>query len=88
MTYSWNSSSLFFFYHYTYRLISFLNGVEPLGGKSPITGKKTSFTSLKTMGAKWLGMLCSIPSGLCIGPEGPIIHISALLGMYYFLYSQ
>ena len=40
------------------------------------------------MGAKWLGMLCSIPSGLCIGPEGPIIHISALLGMYYFLYSQ
>ena len=56
--------------------------MEPLGGKSPITGKKTSFTSLKTMGAKWLGMLCSIPSGLCIGPEGPIIHISALLGYW------
>jgi chloride channel 7 len=63
-------------------LIAFLNGVEPNGGISPLTGKKTSFVSLKTMGAKFLGMLCSIPSGLCIGPEGPIIHISALLGYW------
>jgi len=63
-------------------LIAFLNGVEPVGGKSSLTGKQTSFVSLKTMGAKFVGMLCSIPSGLCIGPEGPIIHISALLGYW------
>jgi H+/Cl- antiporter ClcA len=63
-------------------LISFLNGVEPPGGKSPITGKVTSFVSVQTMTAKFLGMLASIPSGLCIGPEGPIIHISALLSYW------
>jgi H+/Cl- antiporter ClcA len=63
-------------------LISFLNGVEPPGGKSPITGKLTSFVSVQTMTAKFLGMLASIPSGLCIGPEGPIIHISALLSYW------
>ena len=63
-------------------LISYLNGVKPSGGKSPITKKMTSFTSVKTMIAKSAGMLCSIPSGLCIGPEGPIIHISALLAYH------
>ena len=52
------------------------------GGKSPITKQKTSWVSLRTMSAKFLGMLCSIPSGLAIGPEGPIIHISALLGFW------
>ena len=54
-------------------LISFLNGVEPPGGKSPLTKKTTSFVSIRTMVCKFLGMLASIPSGLCIGPEGPII---------------
>jgi len=63
-------------------LIAYLNGVEPDGGKSTLTKKMTSFVSLKTMAAKFVGMLCSIPSGLCIGPEGPIIHISALLGYW------
>ena len=63
-------------------LIAYLNGVDPLGGKSPVTQKHTSFTSLKTMFAKLVGMVASIPSGLCIGPEGPIIHISALFAMY------
>ena len=63
-------------------LISFLNGVEPPGGKSPITKKNTSFVSVRTLVAKQLGMLASIPSGLCIGPEGPIIHISALLAYW------
>ena len=63
-------------------LIAYLNGVDPLGGKSPVTQKDTSFTSLKTMTAKLIGLVASIPSGLCIGPEGPISHISALFAMY------
>jgi chloride channel 7 len=61
-------------------LIAFLNGVMPQGGKSPLLGHDTSFISYQTMVAKLVGMVCSIPSGLCVGPEGPIIHISALLG--------
>ena len=44
-----------------------------------MTGKPTSFTSWETMLAKTLGMIASVPSGLCIGPEGPIIHVSALM---------
>jgi chloride channel 7 len=63
-------------------LIAYLNGVDPLGGKSPLTGKSTSFISLETMSAKIVGMVASIPSGLAIGPEGPIIHISALVAMW------
>jgi chloride channel 7 len=63
-------------------LISYLNGVKPTGGISPITRKRTSFVSLKAMLAKTAGMICSIPSGLCIGPEGPIIHISALVAYH------
>ena len=63
-------------------LIAFLNGVEPAGGRSNVTKKKTSFTSVKTMLLKLIGMIASIPSGLCIGPEGPIIHISALLAYW------
>ena len=51
-------------------LIAYLNGIKPSGGQSPITKIKTSWTSLQTMGAKFVGMLTSIPSGLCIGPEG------------------
>ena len=63
-------------------LIAFLNGVQPKGGHSPITGKSTSFTSWQTMLAKTIGMVASVPSGLCIGPEGPIIHVSALMAHY------
>ena len=59
-------------------LIAFLNGVQPKGGHSPITQKETSFTSWQTMVAKFIGMIASVPSGLCVGPEGPIIHVSAL----------
>ena len=61
-------------------LIAFLNGVLPIGGKSPLTQKMTGFLSFETLCAKTVGMILSIPSGLCLGPEGPIIHISALLG--------
>lgn len=60
-------------------LIAYLNGVIPTGGKSPLTGKPTEFRSVQTLFAKNLGMILSIPSGLCVGPEGPIIHIGALL---------
>lgn len=60
-------------------LIAFLNGVMPVGGKSPLTHQKTGFLSFSTLVAKTLGMILSIPSGLCLGPEGPIIHISALI---------
>ena len=61
-------------------LIAYLNGVRPIGGKSPLTGKSTGFRSAETLFAKIVGMILSIPSGLCLGPEGPIIHIGALLG--------
>ena len=59
-------------------LIAYLNGAVPIGGKSPLTGKMTGFLSFETLFAKTLGMILSIPSGLCLGPEGPIIHIGAL----------
>ena len=60
-------------------LIAFLNGVNPVGGTSTLTGLKTGFLSMETLIAKSVGMTLSIPSGLCLGPEGPIIHIGALL---------
>eukprot|EP00946_MAST-07B_sp_MAST-7B-sp1_P001293 g1293.t1 len=63
-------------------LIAFLNGVQPKGGHSPLTKKTTSFTSWQTMIAKSIGMVASVPSGLCVGPEGPIIHVSALMAHY------
>jgi hypothetical protein len=69
-------------------LVAFLNGVMPKGGKSPITGKETSFISWQTMLSKLIGMLCSIPSGLAIGPEGPIIHICALMGHWVTVLCQ
>jgi chloride channel 7 len=69
-------------------LIAYLNGVEPNGGVSPVTGKKTSFTSWQTMLAKTAGMIASVPSGLCIGPEGPIIHVSALMAHWTCIAAQ
>jgi len=69
-------------------LIAYLNGVEPNGGISPVTGKKTSFTSWQTMLAKTAGMIASVPSGLCIGPEGPIIHVSALMAHWTCIAAQ
>ncbi len=63
-------------------LLAYLNGVTPKAGKSFITGKDTDFLSYQTMFSKLVGMIFSIPSGLCIGPEGPIIHISALLARW------
>eukprot|EP01046_Picozoa_sp_COSAG06_P002753 COSAG06_NODE_100_length_24132_cov_93.237507_14_plen_1117_part_00 len=60
-------------------LLAFLNGVNPLGGESPLTNKKTGFLTVEALVAKTVGMIMSIPSGLALGPEGPIIHISALV---------
>ena len=69
-------------------LIAYLNGVQAKGGRSPITGKATFFTSWETMVAKTLGMICSVPSGIAIGPEGPIIHISALIAHWTSILMQ
>ena len=69
-------------------LIAYLNGVSPKGGQSPITGKATYFTSWQTMVAKTIGMICSVPSGIAIGPEGPIIHISALIAHWTSIVTQ
>ena len=69
-------------------LIAFLNGVTPVGGTSPLTRKKTGFLSFQCLVAKSIGMTLSIPSGLCLGPEGPIIHIGALLAHHTTAFFQ
>jgi chloride channel 7 len=70
-------------------LIAYLNGCVPLGGKSLLFDKKmTDFRSWKTLSAKLSGMVLSIPSGLAIGPEGPIIHISSLLSHHSIMLLQ
>ncbi len=69
-------------------LIGFLNGVNPIGGKSPLTGRNTGFLSRDTLIAKTIGMILSIPSGLCLGPEGPIIHIGALMAHHTTAFFQ
>ena len=69
-------------------LIAYLNGVQAKGGRSTITGKATFFTSWETMLAKTIGMICSVPSGIAIGPEGPIIHISALIAHWTSIVTQ
>ena len=69
-------------------LIAYLNGVTPIGGTSPLTGKKTGFLSFNCLVAKSIGMTLSIPSGLCLGPEGPIIHIGALLAHHTTAFFQ
>ena len=38
--------------------------------------------------AKTIGMICSVPSGIAIGPEGPIIHISALIAHWTSIVTQ
>ena len=62
-------------------LIAYLNGVKPLGGVSHITGKMTSFVSVKTMLCKLVGMLASIPSGLCKLKCVVLVSLSNILKM-------
>ena len=38
-------------------LIAYLNGTQPIGGTSPLTGKKTGFLSIQTLLAKTIGMV-------------------------------
>jgi chloride channel 7 len=62
-------------------LLSLLNGTSPQGGKN-IFGQPTRFDDLRTTVAKAIGMCFSIPSGLFVGPEGPIIHICAMVAKH------
>ena len=50
-------------------LITYLNGV-----------KLHLFTSSRTLLAKFLGTVLTAASGLCAGPEAPIIHLGAGVG--------
>jgi chloride channel 7 len=50
-------------------VIGFLNGVSA-----------ERLMDLSTFIAKMLGVMCAVSSGLFVGPEGPTIHIGALLG--------
>lgn len=38
------------------------------------------FLSFKTLVAKILGTICTVASGLVLGPEGPLVHIGAIVG--------
>ena len=69
-------------------LIAFLNGAIPIGGKSPLTKKMTGFLSFQTLFAKTAGMILSIPSGLCLGPEGRLRrgHSAILPPAFYFIW--
>eukprot|EP00730_Choanoeca_flexa_P020207 TRINITY_DN9882_c0_g1_i1.p1 TRINITY_DN9882_c0_g1~~TRINITY_DN9882_c0_g1_i1.p1 ORF type:complete len:765 (+),score=146.03 TRINITY_DN9882_c0_g1_i1:161-2455(+) len=50
-------------------IISYLNGAKP-----------DQLLSLPTMGAKIVGLITAVSSGLAIGPEGPTIHLGATIG--------
>ncbi|XP_062499246.1 chloride channel protein D-like [Corticium candelabrum] len=52
-------------------VIGFLNGVSA-----------ERLMDLSTFIAKLLGVMCAVSSGLFVGPEGPTIHIGALLGAF------
>ncbi|XP_065192368.1 H(+)/Cl(-) exchange transporter 7-like isoform X2 [Sycon ciliatum] len=51
-------------------VIGFLNGSAP-----------ARLMSWTTMVGKVIGVICAVGAGLCVGPEGPTIHIGALLGV-------
>ena len=55
-------------------LIAYCNGCKLKG-----------FTSKRTLAAKLVGTICSLASGNCVGPEGPIIHMGSCLGKQLLL---
>jgi chloride channel 7 len=38
------------------------------------------FLSLKTFAAKFVGIIMAVSSGLVLGPEGPLVHLGAIVG--------
>jgi chloride channel 7 len=50
-------------------VIAFLNGVHI-----------PKIFNVKTLGVKLLGVICSVGSGLPVGPEGPMIHMGGMIG--------
>ena len=47
--------------------------------------KLSGFTSRRTLLAKFVGTCFSLAAGLCVGPEGPIIHMGGCLGKQLLL---
>eukprot|EP00808_Paulinella_micropora_P004910 g49360.t1 len=62
------------------QVLSFLNGIEPTPSPNAC-GKRTDPHGVATLFAKVFGLVFSLLSGLCIGPEGPVIHIGAMGGL-------
>ena len=50
-------------------LIAYLNGIKLRG-----------FTSVRVLVAKFIATVLAVSSGLCLGPEGPIIHMGGCVG--------
>ena len=68
-------------------LIAYLNGSDAPKPKSPITGKETDFLGLPLMLCKGVGLIFCIASGIAVGPEGPIIHFGACMGVVAINYA-
>lgn len=52
-------------------VIAFLNGVD----------LEESLFSFGVLVAKMVGVICACGSSLAVGPEGPMIHIGATIGL-------
>lgn len=59
----------------------YLNGVIPPAPKN-LFGQRIAFFGVPTLIIKYVATIFSIPSGLFVGPEGPIIHMGAMMGKH------